>query len=165
MGVENKFAASFSDRLGAIAEREHQREAEAANEKYYWSNIENLASDPQALDETQRHRFDRFCRDIGRSPDQVRSDIAAVRRARESEPIISRAADIRRQLGQAEHNVLNPPVLSPQMGRLCLPGYLRARRGELAAAEEEVWRLDEAEGAVADLARRKAPLGRQQVML
>ncbi len=165
MGTTEKFAAGFSDRLGAVGEAERKREAEAADQRYYWLNIQALAGDPLALDETERRRFDRFCRDVGKSPDTVQGDIAAVKRAREAEPIISRAADIRRQLSQAEHNLLHPPVLSPQMGRLCLPGYLRARRGELAAAEEEVWRLDEAEGAVADLARRKAPLGRQQVML
>ena len=165
MGTTEKFGAGFSDRLEAVGEAERQREAAGANGRYYWANIESLAGDPLALDETERQRFDRFCRDVGKSPDQVRSDTAAVQRAREAQPIVDRAADIRRQLSQAEHNLLHPPILSAPMARLHMPGFLRARRQELTEAQEQAWKLDEAEGAVADLARRKAPLGRQQVML
>ena len=165
MGTTEKFGAGFLDRLGAVGEAEHQREAAAANEKYYWANIESLAVDPQALDETQRRRFDQFCRDVGKPADQVQGDICAVRRAREARPIIDRAEAIRRQLSQASHAVLNPPILSPEMARLHMPAYMAARRGELAAAQEQVWQLDEAEGAVADLAARKAGLGHRKVFL
>lgn len=165
MGTAEKFAAGFSDRLGAIGEAEHQREAAAANEKYYWANVEALAGDPQALDETQRHRFDRFCQDIGKLPDAVAADIAAVKRAREAQPIIDRAEAIRRQLGQAEHALLHPPVLSREMARLCLPGYMRARRGELQLAEEEAAELSRAEADLDDLAARKAGLGHRKVFV
>ena len=165
MGTTEKFAAGFLDRLGAVGEAEHQREGARMNSDYYWKNVSALAENPQALDETERQRFDRFCRDVGKLPDAARSDIAAVRRARESEPIISRAADIRRELSQASHALLHPPTLSAEMTRLCLPGYLRARRQELSEAQEQAWQLDDAEGAVADLAARKAGLGHQRVFL
>ncbi len=158
MGTTEKFAAGFSDRMVAVGAAEQQREAAAANEKYYWANIESLAVDPLALDETQRRRFDKFCRDVGKLPDQVRDDIAAVKRAREAQPVIDRAEAIRRQLGAAEHAVLHPPVLSPQMARLCLPGYLRARRGELQLAEEQAAELVQAQAAVDDLVRRQVML-------
>ena len=163
--TERKFGGGLLGRLESVAEAEHQREAAKANMAYYWKNVELLAEDPDALSPEESRTFEKFCRDLGKTPDDVLGDIAAVRRARAAQPVLDRAADIRRQLSQAEFAVLNPPVMSPEMGRLHMPGYMRARRQELRQAEEAAVELVQAERAVADLASRKAGLGHREVML
>ena len=165
MSTTEKFGAGFLDRIAAVGEAEHQREAAKANMVYYWENVELLASDPDGLSPDEQRRFDRFCRDLGKTPDDVAADIAAVKRARAAQPVLDRAADIRRQLSQAEFAVLNPPVMSPEMGRLHMPGYMRARRQELRQAEQAAVELVQAERAVADLLARKTGLGPRQVLL
>ena len=162
---ETKFGGGLLGRLESVAEAEHQRQAAQANQNYYWKNVEALAEDPDGFSPDEQRRFDRFCRDLGKTPDDVAADIAAVKRARAAQPVLDRAADIRRQLSQAEFAVLNPPVMSRAMGRIHLPGYMRARRGELRQAEEAAVELVQAERAAADLASRKAGLGHREVML
>ena len=162
---ETKFGAGLLGRLESVVEAEHQREAREQNHRFYWASIERLAENPDALSPEESRTFEKFCRDLAKSPDTVAGDIAAVKRARAAQPVLDRAADIRRQLSQAEFAVLNPPVMSRAMGRIHLPGYMRARRGELRQAEEAAVELVQAERAAADLASRKAGLGHREVML